>query len=524
MTLIPEGDMTRRSAIAAVLGASFAPRAVAASFAEDPFRLGVASGDPSADGFVIWTRLAPRPEEPAGGLPPLRYDVGWEVSSDDQFRNVTRRGVAIARPELGHAVHVEVAGLEPRRPYWYRFTAGGVRSPAGRGRTLPAPGATVDRLRFAVAGCQHFEQGHFTAWRKIAEQDFDFLVHYGDYIYEMGANEQVADPRGGVYKVVRLHAGDALYSLDDYRRRHAQYKTDVDLQAAHASTSFFVTFDDHEVANNWTGLHDGKGAPPELFALRRMAAFQAYYEHMPLRRTSLPGLAGMRMHRRALFGTLMQAHFLDSRQYRSPQPCGDKLKPICPEVERSEADILGPEQEAWLFDNLRSEPSRWNLLAQQVMMMDLDRRTRDEGDVPVINMDDWPAYKRARQRLLDHIHGCGLTNVVVATGDEHQNYAGEIRLGGWSSDTPVVASEFVATSITTAGDGSDLRPGAAEILERNPHCQLLNDQRGYCDIEVTPALWRTDFKVLDKVSEPGGALSTRARFVIEPGSPKLERG
>jgi alkaline phosphatase D len=524
MTFSTDGRWSRRTTLAMLVSGATSSFAMAQAERVGlyPFRLGVASGEPLSDGFVIWTRLSVDPADPQGGLPRAPYIVKWEIAADERFTAVTRSGEAIAHPELGHSVHVEIEGLSSGRPWWYRFILDGHSSATGRARTTVPAGMPARQLRLASVGCQHFEQGYYTAYRHLAqEDDLDFVFHSGDYIYEMTPNEQVRNARGGFTPVVRLHSGDALFSLDDYRLRYAQYRSDPDLQAAHAAAPWFGSFDDHEVANNWAADLDQVGTPSDVFLLRRAAAFQAFYEHLPLRRTSLPRNGSIAMFRRAMFGDLLQAHFLDTRQFRSDQPCGDKVRPLCADIENPNATILGATEEAWLAEGLRPGRARWNLLAQQVMMMDLDRRTDDVAPVPLLNMDAWTAYRAPRQRLLDHIHAAGLGNVVVLTGDEHQAYAGEIRLNGGTSDSPIIAHEFVGTSISTAGDGSDLRPGAAEILSRNPHCRMINDQRGYLLCTVTPESWTSEFKVLDYVSRPGSPIQTRARFVVEADRPGL---
>lgn len=478
-----------------------------------PFSLGIASGDPSPDGFVIWTRLAPEPLEPHGGMPMAVAQVKWEIATDDRFQNIVASGEAPARPELAHAVHVEVTGLQPGRPYWYRFESGGERSVRGQARTLPAPGSSPSALNFAVAGCQHYEDGLYTAFRHLAAEELDFVYHYGDYIYEY-RGDQLRPGRGpqGIYEPVRQHAGQLTYSLDDYRRRYAQYKSDADLQRAHAAHAFFPTFDDHEVDNNWVSDIEEGDVPPEVFRLRRAAAFQAWYEHMPVRRRSFPNGSTIQAYRSARFGDLAELNFLDTRQFRSDQPCGDRWGATCPEIRRPNASVLGSEQEAWLHRNLLSRDTRWNVLAQQVMMMSLDRRTTP-GEVPhkVLNLDSWAGYEVPRQRLLARM--TGLNNVVVLTGDEHQNWAGLLHD---ERDRPV-AVEFVATSISSGGDGQDRRPGSENILAKNSQLKFVNDQRGYLTCNVTPAEWRTNFMVMDRVSTPGGSISKRASLTAPHG-------
>jgi len=519
--------LTRRHFVAGAAATAFAAPAILRAqtlWRHYPFSLGIASGDPAPDGFVIWTRLAPDPLEPHGGMGMGAMPVKWEVASDDRFQSIVAQGEAQARPELGHSVHVEVAGLQPDRPYWYRFEAGGERTLRGRARTLPLAGSAPETLRFGVAGCQNYEDGLYTAYRHLAREELAFVYHYGDYIYEYRG-----DPlrpqwwTGDVFVPVRQHVGQLLYSLDDYRRRYAQYKMDADLQRAHLAHSFFVTFDDHEVDNNWVADIDSRDTPAEIFRLRRAAALQAWYEHMPVRRRSLPSGSSVQAYRSARFGSLAELNFLDTRQYRSNQPCGDGFKPVCDEVRARDAHVLGAEQEAWLTRNLTRRETRWNCLAQQVMMMALDRRTRDEPE-PIRNMDTWAAHEVPRARLFNRMRGLG--NVVVLTGDEHQNFAGILHDPGSGSgagrDTPV-AVEFVSTSISSGGDGSDVRPGSDRILANNPQLKFINDQRGYLTCDVSPDEWRTNFMVMDRVSTPGGAISKRATIAVARGTPELRQ-
>lgn len=228
-----------------------------------PFTLGVASGDPSPDGFVLWTRLAPRPLE-GGGMPMVAVEVQWEVASDDQMLTHVQSGTAIAYAELGHALHVEVEALQPSRDYWYRFVVNGVRSPVGRSKTTPAEHAAVQELRIGVCGCNHYEQGYFTAYKKMAEEQFDAIFHTGDYIYEYA-------PYDGISSQVREHTDQETFSLQDYRNRYALYKLDPDLQAVHASSPFIASWDDHEIDNDWAAEFSETNTPPDVFRLRRAA-------------------------------------------------------------------------------------------------------------------------------------------------------------------------------------------------------------------------------------------------------------
>jgi len=505
-----------RSAGAAAIGFAGAPVILRAQswFSDNPFTLGVASGDPAPDGFVIWTKLAPRPLEPHGGMPMSILPVSWEVASDDRFATIVAKGEARAFPDLGHSVHVEVAGLEPDRPYWYRFSIGSDRSPYGRARTLPRAGASVQSLKFGVCGCQHFESGFYTAYRDLAlEDDLAFIFHYGDFIYEYRYDYNFAN--GLPVPKVRSHLLRSLSSLDDYRIHYAQYLSDIDLQAARARHSFLQTFDDHEVENNWVqNIQQNGDEPPEIFALRRQAAMQAWYEYMPVRAALIPQGPLIHANRALAYGDLATINLLDTRSFRSDQPCGDGFKPHCPGVSDPQASVLGQAQEAWLDANLGRHDTVWTCIAQQVMMMPLDRRTHDEPE-KLFNMDSWAGYDVPRNRLMSRL--ARVRNAVVLTGDEHQNYAGLL----YDRDRPV-AVEYVTTSVSSGGDGQDVRPGSDRILAQNPQLKFINNQRGYSVCEVTPEAWQSRFMVLDKVSQPGGTLSRRATATVPRGSVSLE--
>jgi len=491
-------------------------------FATTPFTLGVASGEPLPDGFVIWTRLAPEPLDPHGGMPRRQMLVSWEVSSDDRFKTIVQSGQHMAMPELAHAVHVEVTGLAPNRPYWYRFTVGGMRSQTGRSRTLPAHGAPLDRVRFVAAGCQYYELGHFTAWRRIAEEPIDFVFHYGDYIYEgAGAKFATGDNFGKNPPPLRYHVGNELYSIDDYRVRYSQYKTDPDLQAAHAACPWFVSFDDHEVDNNWAANIDENESPPEIFATRKAIALQAYYENMPLRRSSFPSNGHIQMFRSAQYGDLLNAFFLDTRQYRSNQAYHDLAAPQGPDVFAANRSMMGDQQENWLFKGLSASPTRWNLIAQQVLLMNL-LRTPAEGGERLTGMDTWSGYMHSRRRLLDHIDKHRPGNVVTVSGDAHLHFAGDLIQD--KGDGRIISAEFSATSITSGADGTgDENPRVKSAMVGNPELKAITDKRGYLLCDINRETWRADLKILDKVTELDGKLSTYASFVVQHGRPGIVR-
>ena len=482
------------------------------------FTLGVASGDPSPDGFVLWTRLAPKPFEPGSGMPMKAVPVTWQVAEDDRFARIVQSGEAMARPELGHSVHVEVGGLRSSRRYWYRFVAGGQSSPVGTVRSAPAAGAMPDVLRIGVAGCQHYEGGLFTAYHHLAnEPELDAIFHYGDYIYEHAAKRGC--PKESKQSVCgREHIGDEVYSLDDYRRRYALYKLDADLQAAHAAAAFLPSWDDHEIENNWAGDISEDGVPVEAFRLRRFAAMQAWYENMPVRRAQFPSEGRIRMFRRLDYGDLLRIHILDTRQYRTDQRCGNATRKPC-RTDGGPTTMLGADQEAWLGQGL-DKSARWNLLAQQVMVMPFQYpASRNDG---AVNQDSWSGYPDARQRLVNSIHRRDLTNVVVATGDVHKHHAGIVPLREGDLDGPAAATEYVCTSISSGGDGSDVPKGWEGAAAANPHTKLTNDRRGYQLFAIGREQWRTDIIAVDQISKPGGQRSTVASFVTVGERPGIE--
>ncbi|MCZ8261055.1 MAG: alkaline phosphatase D family protein [Beijerinckiaceae bacterium] len=483
----------------------------------DPFTLGVASGDPDRTGFVIWTRLAPKPLEPGGGMPQRPVELSWRVSADPDMRVILRQGQAVARPELAHAVHVELDGLAPGRDYFYRFETAGLRSPVGRARTFPEPGQE-GTIRFVSAGCQRYEDGLFTAWRHIAACNPDFVAHYGDYIYEYRALRVGADRRVPVIREMPDLPGKCL-TLADFRHRYALYKLDADLQAAHRAAPFLSSFDDHEVENDWAGFSsENEGVTRAAFALRRAAAFQAWYEHMPVRRAQRPKGPDILAYRRFRLGDLLQVDVLDTRQYRDRQPCGDGWK-VCPEAREARRTMLGRQQEEWLHAGWRERPVRWNLLAQQVPMMRFDR----DPDPALVetHMDKWDGAEAARQRLFEAAAAARLANLVVISGDVHHNRAAELRRYFDDPASTNIGVEFVATSISSAGDGEDRPASAPKLLAANPHLKFFNSQRGYVLHEVSASRWQADYRVVDSVARPDRPETLRQRLVVEAGKPVL---
>jgi len=492
------------------------PALAAPKFSDDPFSMGVASGDPLPDGFVIWTRLAPKPLERGGGMPAQSVTVDWEVSEDDGFRRIVLAGKALARPELAHSVHVEISGLRSHRRYWYRFVVDGVRSDVGTVRTAPAAGAAVDRLRIAVAGCQNYQAGLFTAWRHISQEaDLDVVYHYGDYIYEGKAAGQ---PAPGRPPVVRRHIGDEIYSLDDYRQRYALYKIDPDLKAAHAAAAFLPSYDDHEVENNWSGVWDENGTPPEIFELRRAAAMQAWYEHMPVRLSQLPRKGVQLMYRRLDYGGLMRLNILDRRSYRSIPMCEEAADPNCVAKRDQPDTMLGEMQERWLGEGL-SGGATWNVLGLGGLVMPFDRSLQK---IPTKGYDNWTGYPDARERLVRMIQDRKLTNVVIVGGDSHMFFMGHVPSRPNDLASAPVATELHATSISS-NSGNGLPIGPDPRAASNPHIATIHDQRGYLLCDVDPGAWNVSMRVVDQALTPGGKVSTLARYLVKPDRPLLSK-
>jgi len=489
-------------------------------FRRDPFTLGVASGDPTPDGVVLWTRLAPEPLAADGGLGSYRnIEVEWEVADDHGMRRVVRRGTAVAPADLAHSVHVEVAGLRPGREYWYRFRAGDASTASARTRTAPGRHDRVDDVRFAFVTCQKWEDGFYNAYRHLAEEDLDLVLHLGDYVYEYGI-DPVANGRG-----VTLPAAYAeeTTDLDHYRLRHALYKTDRDLQRAHARFPFAITWDDHEVDNDYTAGIPEDGMPPEQFLVRRRAAYQAFYEHLPLRSPARPrGRAGQTTLYRSLpWGDLAEFLVLDTRQFRSDHPCGDGEHARCDESFDPAQTVLGATQERWLERELRSSRARWNLIAQQVLVAQLDH---DPGPGTIHWQDAWDGYPVARTRLLDSILASRASNPFVMTGDWHSTFVNEIRYDPTDPSSPTVLPEIVTPALTSNGDGPVYGPYYGPMIPFNPHIRYFEgDRKGYVRTRVTKRRLEADIRFVSRVGSPGASIATDARFTVDHGDPTIRR-
>ncbi|TLQ46374.1 alkaline phosphatase D family protein [Streptomyces marianii] len=499
-------------------GTAAAAELDAANLAENPFTLGVASGDPLPGSVLLWTRLAPRPYEPGGGLPSARIRVGWEIAHDARFTRVAGRGQATAHPEFDHAVHVDVTGLDPDRVYHYRFRAGRWISPVGRTRTAPRAGSRISELRLAAVSCQAYHDGYFTAYRHLADEDLDAVFHLGDYLYEYAVNA-VGGARNHTDRLLPAHFNRETVTLEDYRLRYALYRSDPDLAAAHAAHPFVVTWDDHETENNYAGETPENDVPPEEFLLRRAAAYRSYWENQPLRRPQRPAGPDMRLYRRLRFGRLAQFDVLDTRQYRSDQAYGDGWQTPGPESEDPARTMTGEEQERWLLDGWRASDAVWNVVPQQVAFA--QRRNLPTPDFK-LSMDSWDGYPASRQRVLDGAEAAGIDNLVVLTGDVHVGYAFDLKKDFDDPSSRTVGTEFVATSVSSGKDGAEKPANWDNLTRANPHMRFYNGRRGYVTVTLTTEHARADFRTVSAVTTPGAPVTTAASFVTQAGDPGLE--
>jgi alkaline phosphatase D len=495
----------------------------------DPFLLGVASGDPLADRVMLWTRLVRDPLA-ASSMPSRPIGVGWQIAEDERFHRVARAGFAVARPELAHSVHVDACGLRPGRDYFYRFRVGHHISPVGRTKTAPSRWANPDRLRFGMVSCQDFQNGYWPAYSGLAGEDLDLVLHLGDYIYEYDPNSVFPDRKHTTPATLGL---DQLRTLDDYRSRHAQYKGDPALRAVHTNFAWVAAWDDHEVENNYANLIDeiddtgAKLQTPAEFAAQRAAAYQAYFEHMPIRADIRPGSPNAKIFRRFDFGRLARVNVLDTRQYRTDQPGGysNDLGPEPPGAGNVNGTLTGAEQERWLTDGLAGTHARWNVVAQQVMMA----RTRfpNPTQVPptIANMDQWDGYQPQRTRLLRFVSDAKVSNPVFLAGDIHSTWINELRPNFDDAASPSVAVEFVGTSISSDFPVAFDAPIKQFNPILNPHVKYFDGlKRGYLRCEISRDTWRTDVRVVDTIAVRDTPVHTAASFHVESGHPVIVPG
>jgi alkaline phosphatase D len=481
----------------------------AAASKQTLFPFGIASGFPTSASVVLWTRVAIESLAPGGGLPQRPIEVRWQLSADDSFRDVIASGTDWALPQYAHSVHVEPSGLDPGRDYWYRFEAQGQRSPVGRTRTAAAPGTPLASLRAALVCCQHYEHGEWAAYRHLASSAPDLVVHLGDYIYESSMQR----PPG------RRHVpAHEAFTLDDYRLRYSQYKLDPALQAAHAVAPWLVTWDDHEVENDYADDLDQDADPPALFLQRRAAAYQAYYENMPVPRRAVPFGPLARLYTDRIFGDLLSITLLDGRQYRSHGAClppgrGGALRTSgCRELFDASRTMLGATQEAWLGDRLKQSRARWNVIAQGTPMAYIDQ---DAGAERLWWTDAWAGYPAARDRLMSQLLETRVSNPLVVSGDVHAFGWSELRAKTGRDDGPVVAPELITTSISSnavAQSTLDQWPADSPELKH-----IDGTKRGYTMLTLTHRDASAQLIAVDDQRDPASACRVIKSLSLESG-------
>lgn len=492
-------------------------------FDKNPFILGVASGSPSDQSIVLWTRLV---DEGVFGtnLPNEPIEVKWELALDRDFSKIMKSGVSLAVPALAYSVHAEVNQLPANQWFFYRFQVGGAMSSVGRTRTLPAADQVVAQLRLAYASCQQYEHGYFSAYKHMLAEDLDLVLFLGDYIYEYGPSS----------KGVRMHDSPPVISLDDYRKRYVLYKQDKNLQAMHAACPWLMTWDDHEVQNDYAGLNPGTFGPyVSDFPKRRASAYQAYYEHMPISSSALiDGIDGlmkgseMRIYGDFRYGKLANICMLDDRQYRDPEVCtpsgnGSSIfdPKTCLELENSSRTILGGAQEKWLASKLKeANKNIWNVIGQPTLYA---QRYFPSGDNLLIWNDGWDGFPAARRRLDQALIENKVKNLVIFGGDVHENWVGYLKTDYNKPDSAVLGVEFCGTSITSMGNGGKYLDAR---LAKNPHFVFAEaTKKGYGVAEFTPNALTVNLRVVSDAQQEDTTIETLAKFVVRSGSNKIER-
>jgi alkaline phosphatase D len=510
----------------AMTGAAFVKELQGAN----PFALGVASGCPQTSSIVLWTRLS-TPSASAKQIPNVAVEVQWQLAEDDSFTRIVASGIAHALPELGHSIHVEPRHLKPHRRYWYRFRVGDAVSPIGSTMTAPLETAMPSKLRIVLASCQHWELGYFQAWKHAAAENPDVILFTGDYIYEYGANMSAGR--------ARQHNSPEVTTLEGYRGRYALYKSDHDLQAAHAAAPWITTWDDHEVANDYAAGQDEHFRPN--FDKRRAAAYQAYWENMPvpIHMLNIASLPAMQIYARYSWGKLAQLHMLDDRQYRDPQACppnqrsgaGTVWRDECVELDNPKRSLLGTTQESWLADGLKNDASIWTVIGQQTLMAHMNQAMGENFDKGRERFwtDGWNGYQPARERLLQSLKDAqnlgSARDTLVLGGDVHAWYLADLQLqkevARNGRQAPIIASEVCGTSITSGSWPQEL---SERIIRNLPHYHYTrSDKRGYTLIDLNQKTATFQLKAVGDVKQANSPIHVDATFGVEKGRPGIQR-
>lgn len=505
--------MQRRTFIRnTLLGLSSAPLSAAAFervpfFRSTPFTLGIASGDVTHDSAVLWTRLAPDPDQASGGMPEDSVTVTWELAQNRSMSPLLREGQVLATNDLAHSVHVDVTGLDPATSYYYRFRVGDYTSPVGRTQTLPSDRDALES-RFVTASCQNYTHGHFVAYKHIVADQPDFVIHLGDYLYETSFGE-----------TFRSHPADEdPKTLDEFRRWHAHYKSDPFLRQAHAALPFFHCIDNHDaIADN----------NPALAAVRA-AAYQAWYEHMPVRGYPGLGLNAFDQKRRIQLGSLAQICLLDSRQFRDPvYLCEDydpnfgfgNYRERCAGALAQDRSMLGLEQERWLSDSLQNNQSDWNVVASPGPFLPFSYQV-DGRDLRYVGA--WDNYPANRRRVADALLGAQRGHPLIISGDVHSFWAVDGSAIPWE-DERFAITEFVTSSISANWPEALAKP-VSDNLSHNPQVDFYDPaHRGYLLHELNADRWLTTMRGVADVYDVDAGVRSLATFAVEHGQPGFSR-
>ncbi len=485
----------------------------------DPFTLGVASGDPLPDRVVLWTMLT------GDSLPDADLPVTWEIGTDAQLDDIVATGTAPAVAALGYSVHVDATDLEPDTEYFYRFRIGDYETEPARTHTFAAPGTMPERFRFAFSSCQNWEQGYYAAYRDAVEQDdIDAFVFLGDYIYEY-ATGGYADPRS------RTTGQDfECTTVEQYRARYALYKSDPLLRSAHALVPWIITWDDHEVENDYAGAVSEDDAPTNEFLARRAAAYQVWYEFMPVRLDPPTG-PDYTIYRSFAHGDLVRFHVLDTRQYRSDQQRNEPFVAQLGEAVqvRDEAlafspdhTMIGSAQRDWLTAGAKASTATWDVLAQQVFMF--GGNAVPGADPPVIVVDTWDGYAGDRHAVLEMLSST-VDNLVVLTGDFHSAAVADLRTDPFDQSLPVIGTEFMASSISSSffDDDQAVEGLVAAALATNPQIKWFDAKRGYTVCEVTPDRWLSTYRAVKDQFDESSPVDTVSSWEVRAGQPGVRQ-
>ncbi len=516
-------DLLKLAAVSATLTSLPSAGWSRQSWDSNPFSLGIASGSPTSDSIVLWTRLG-LAEVEAAGRSRSPIPVAWQIAHDRNFGHIAKQGEVLASPTLAHAVHAEVSGLEPDREYFYRFISGDAVSATGHTRTFPETNAAVKKLRIAYASCQQWGNGYYSAYRHMLAEQVDVVMFLGDYMYEYPASKPFD---------IRPTTGGWITTLDGYRSRYALHKSDKDLQAMHAACPWIVTWDDHEVQNDYAATHPGNsGKPVDDFMARRRAAYQAFYEHMPVRREQFASLLNglsteVRVFGNIAYGQLANIYMLDNRQHRDLQACtrngrpgGSRVDPsTCAIWNDPQRTLLGSKQEAWLNAEFASARTTWNVIGLQSVFG--PRNFSTDGGQSYSN-DGWDGYPAARNRLIDSMRNTQLANPVMLGGDVHQNWVGNILADYNNPASKKIGVEFCGTSITSLTMLTNAEQ--AKIIERHPHFVFGDcESRGFGVVEITPTHMTTTLKAVRDATDPLSDAFTLARFHVEAGQNDVKK-